>query len=122
MPQGRILFVDDDKDFLKVTGQVLAAEGYEVVTVSDGEEGILRARTEKWNLVILDIVMPGLDGYQICDRLKSGEETFSIPVLFLSGKKDAGDMLHGFFSGAHDYLVKPASKADFLRKVDHLIR
>ncbi|MBI4230594.1 MAG: response regulator [Planctomycetes bacterium] len=122
MPQGRILFVDDDKDFLKVTGKVLAAEGYDVVTLSDGEEGILRARTEKWDLVILDIVMPGLDGYRICERLKSGVETFSIPVLFLSGKKDAGDMLRGFFTGAHDYLVKPVTKADLLKKVDHLIR
>ena len=67
------------------------------------------------------VVMPGLNGYEVCERLKSGEATFSIPVLFLTSKSDAGDMLRGYFSGAHEYMVKPFTRDELVTRVNTLL-
>lgn len=117
MPGGRLLLVDDDRDFLEITSRILQEEGYDVVAANGPEEGLRKAASGGWDLVILDVVMPGMDGYQLCERLKAQEPTFSTPVLFLTAKKEAGDMLRGFFSGAHDYAVKPVSRRDLVAKV-----
>lgn len=117
----RILAVDDEVEFLQAVQKVLTAAGYDVVVESDPERGLGRALKERFDLIILDVAMPAMDGYQICERLKVERATFSIPVLFLSAKREPADLLKGFFSGAHEYMTKPVHQQDLLRKVERLL-
>lgn len=118
----RILAVDDEIEFLEAVRQVLSGAGYEIVTEADPQAGLARALSERFDLIILDIAMPAMDGYQICERLKVERATFNVPVLFISAKKEPADLLKGFFSGAHEYLTKPVRQADLMSKVEKLLR
>ncbi|MBN2408368.1 MAG: response regulator [Candidatus Aminicenantes bacterium] len=110
-PKKRILVVDDEVDFIKMLQARLRIEGYEVLTAEDGIQAIQIARKEKPDLIILDIMMPGLDGHSVCDMIKKSTLTWSIPVIYLSARTGQADELTALEKGAKYYLTKPYNPA-----------
>ena len=117
-----LLLVDDEPDFLAALSAFLTAKGYRVLTAGSGEEALGLARLHQPDLYVLDVAMPGMDGYALCAALKEADETFAAPVIFLSGQGQAGDMLRGYYAGAHEYLTKPLDRAALLQQLGRLIR
>ena len=115
----RILVVDDDYSALRVIGYALKQEGYEVLTAAHGQAALRMAPDA--DLVILDIMMPDIDGYKICRRLRSNPETSDIPVIMLSAKAQVPDKLVGFEAGADDYVVKPVDPSELVARVNALL-
>ena len=116
-----LLLVDDDPDFLAGLTAPLSRRGYEVLTASSAAEGLRMARERKPDLFVLDVQMGDMDGYAMCAALKQADATFDTPVIFLSGMSEAGDMLRGYYAGAHDYLTKPVDLDELFRKIAKLI-
>ncbi|MEA2433781.1 MAG: hypothetical protein QOG54_1238 [Actinomycetota bacterium] len=117
----RILICDDDPAILRVLEVNLEVEGYDVLLAHHGEEAFDVAFAEKPDLIILDIMMPRLDGYQTCEKLKATEETKDIPVVFLSAKAQQSDIDKGREYGVADYLTKPFDPTDLLDVVERLV-
>ena len=117
LPKKRILVVDDEMDFVKMLQARLRIEGYEVLVAEDGIKGIQIARQEKPDLIILDIMMPGLDGHSVFDTLKKSILTWSIPVIYLTAKTGQADELLAMEKGARYYLTKPYNPAMLLEMV-----
>ena len=117
IPKKRILVVDDEIDFVKMLQARLRIEGYEVLIAEDGIKGIQTARKEKPDLIILDIMMPGLDGHSVFDTLKKSILTWSIPVIYLTAKTSQADELLAMEKGARYYLTKPYNPAMLLEMV-----
>jgi len=113
----KILVVDDEVYILHILDFSLGAEGYEVITAADGEEAVERARVEKPDLVVLDIMMPKVDGFEACRRLKGNPETNQIPVILLTAKGREVDRQMGMEVGADDYIVKPFSPTKLIEKI-----
>jgi two-component system alkaline phosphatase synthesis response regulator PhoP len=109
----KILVVDDDPNIMKLLTFRLSAEGYNVVTASDGQEALDKVRQEKPDLIILDITLPLLDGYQVCSTLRADEQYKYIPVVMLTASKEMKEIAVGLESGAVAYIQKPF-KADVL--------
>lgn len=107
MTKKRILIVDDEKDFVKMLQIRLEANGYEVIAAFDGIQGVMVAKREKPDLIILDVMMPAGDGYLVCERLKMSSFTWTIPVIFLSAKSRPEDEAKAYEVGAKYYLTKP---------------
>ena len=116
----RILLVDDERPFLEILEKDLVAEGYDVNTAADGSTGIQAAMENQPDLVILDIMMPGMDGLEVCRKLRV--ECPDLMILFLTAKSPEEDMLKGFETGADDYLTKPVNLAELLARVKALLR
>jgi len=107
--KAKILVVDDEKFYIDVLAELLSGD-YKVVVAKEGEQALLRAQAPPLpDLVLLDILMPGMDGYEICNRLKQHPVTKDIPVIFLTAKSEVADELKGFELGAVDYIAKPMS-------------
>jgi CheY-like chemotaxis protein len=121
-PTKRILVCDDDPVILRLLQVNLELEGYEVLLAHHGEKAIEIAVDEHPDLVILDIMMPRMDGYQTCQMIKSQDETRDIPVVFLSAKAQASDIEKGKSFGVDDYLTKPFDPSDLIAVVDRLVR
>ena len=121
MPGKRILICDDDPVILRLLEVNLELEGYSVLSAHNGEEALQIATAEKPDLVILDIMMPKLDGYQTAERLKSQDETKEIPVVFVSAKAQLSDIEKGKSYGVADYLTKPFDPSDLLEIVERLV-
>jgi DNA-binding response OmpR family regulator len=117
IPKKRILVVDDEVDFVKMLQARLRIDGYEVLTAEDGIKGIQVARKEKPDLIILDIMMPGLDGHSVCDMLKKSALTWSIPVIYLTAKTGHADELLAMEKGAKYYLTKPYNPAMLMEMI-----
>lgn len=116
----RILIVEDEYAMRRGLEDCLRAEGYRVITAVNGEEGLKRALTEKPDLLLLDVMMPKLDGYAVCAELRRvGAE---LPVLMLTAKGRVDDRVNGLDAGADDYLVKPFSTEELLARVRALLR
>ena len=103
----KILVVDDSPTILEVVKQILTQEGYEVETAATGIEGLNKAREAKPDLVILDVLLPGMQGYQVCRLLKFDQEYKNIPIIMYSSRDDENDISTGMKQGANAYLVKP---------------
>jgi DNA-binding response OmpR family regulator len=116
----RILIVEDEAAMRRGLEDVLAAEGYRVLTAADGEKGLEKAITEKPDLVLLDIMMPRLDGYAVCEELR--RLAHRVPILMLTAKGQVEDRVAGLDAGADDYLVKPFSTDELLARVRALLR
>lgn len=116
--QGTILVVDDVPENLGIVFEVLSGAGYEVLVVESGEIALERIDLMNPDLVILDVRLPGADGYTICRKLKAGESTAEIPVIMMTGMNDTEDMVTGFKAGAVDYLCKPVAAEEVLVRVD----
>jgi len=116
----RILVVDDDPAIASVLRRGLSYEGYHVLTARDGPDGLAQAREQAPELVILDIMMPGLDGWEVLRRLRAADAT--LPVLFLTAKDAPTDQAQGLNAGADDYVVKPFHFEVLLARVQALLR
>ena len=121
MAKGKILVVDDEIYIVHILDFSLGMEGYEVITALDGEQAIEQARKEKPDLIVLDIMMPKLDGYETCKALKSNDETKDIPVILLSAKGRNVDQKMGFDVGADDYITKPFSPRKLVERINQLL-
>jgi pilus assembly protein CpaE len=117
----KILIVDDDVNALKLIGYTLHREGYEIIAAQSGQEALAKAQEEKPQLVILDIMMPGMDGYEVCRRLRAIPQTAQVPVLMLTAKTQVEDKVAGFEAGADDYLTKPVIPAELIARVKALL-
>jgi two-component system response regulator MprA len=115
----RILVVDDDPEIVSFVMRGLAYEGYKVDTADDGSEALAKAREKEPDLVILDIMMPGIDGIEVSKRLRQGGD---VPILMLTAKGTVADKVVGLESGADDYLVKPFAFDELLARVRALLR
>lgn len=109
MAKATVLVVEDEKDILDVVDFNLRQAGYRVFKATDGAEGLRLAKHEVPDLVVLDLMLPGMDGKEVCRRLKAGEDTRGIPVLMLTALSSETDRIIGFEIGADDYLTKPFS-------------
>lgn len=116
----RILIVEDEAPMRMALADRLAAEGYRVLTAADGENGLERALAEKPDLILLDVMMPRLDGFALCAELRRLANT--VPVLMLTAKGQIEDRVTGLDAGADDYLVKPFSTEELLARVRALLR
>lgn len=116
----RILIVEDELPMRTALEDVLAAEGYRVLTAADGERGLQRAIEEKPDLILLDIMMPKLDGYAVCAELRRLANP--VPILMLTAKGQVEDRVQGLDAGADDYLVKPFSTEELLARVRAMLR
>jgi len=121
MAKGKILVVDDEIYIVHILDFSLGMEGYEVLTALDGEQAVDKARSEHPDLIVLDIMMPKLDGYETCKILKAGEDTKSIPVILLSAKGRNVDQKIGFEVGADDYITKPFSPRKLVERINTLL-
>jgi two-component system alkaline phosphatase synthesis response regulator PhoP len=117
----RILAIDDDPCALMLISLTLELEGYQVITATDGYEGLRKIKEEKPDLLILDIMMPGMNGFDVCHDLRTDPETASLPVIMLSARTLPQDQMRGFQVGTDDYLTKPVSPVELLRTVSALL-
>ena len=115
----QILVVDDNKEIREIIQILLSSEGYEIEEASDGKTALQKIQNKNYDLVILDIMMPELNGYQTCIEIR---EQSNVPILFLSAKSQEGDKTLGFSSGGDDYLVKPFSYNELLVRVKAITR
>jgi CheY-like chemotaxis protein len=123
----KILLVDDDKDFVEATKLVLESKPYEVVVAYDGDEGLAKARKEKPDLIILDIIMPVKDGFSAAEQLKKDSELKKIPVIMLTSFSEKGgetslSVSQGLALDADDYVDKPVAPQELLRRVERLLK
>ncbi len=116
-----ILVVEDDPNALRLLQVALEIEGYEVSTASSGADALRKVGEKKPALVVLDIMLPGIDGYQVCRYLRKNPDTATIPVLMLTARTGSRDQMTGFESGADDYAFKPIEIEDVLRRVKSLL-
>lgn len=117
----KILAVDDEPDVLSLLNLMLTSQGYNVVTAADGQEGLEKARTENPNLILLDVMLPKLDGYKIARMLKFDENFKHIPIIMLTAKVQEKDRQTGMEMGADDYITKPFDTAALLEKVKEIL-
>jgi len=109
MPKEHILVVDDEEDIRELIAYNLEKEGYGVATVKTGEEALARIAREQPDVVILDLMLPGVDGLEVCRRMKMQEQTRDVPIIMLTAKSEDSDIVAGLELGADDYLTKPFS-------------
>lgn len=121
MKKGKILVVDDEVNITQILEFSIGAEGYEVITAMNGEEAIEKARREQPDLIILDIMMPHVDGYEACRILKTNPMTKAIPVVLLTAKGRDIDKRLGHEVGAVDYIVKPFSPNKLIERIHELL-
>jgi DNA-binding response OmpR family regulator len=114
----KILVVDDEDDILHFLEMVLREKGYQVTTASGGHEALTRAQIDKPDLVLLDIMMPQMDGWEVLKLLRVDDETRRIPVAMLSARTEAKDRVQGLQEGAIDYICKPFSLTELLGKIE----
>lgn len=117
----KILVVEDEVDLLATVSVRLRAAGYEVITAVNGHEGLHKAQHEHPDLIILDIMLPGTDGYTICRMLKFDETTKNLPIVLFSARAADTDIIRGFECGADAYIQKPYEPGIFLQKIETLL-
>ncbi len=121
MKKGKVLVVDDEVNITQILEFSIGAEGFEVITAQNGEEAIEKARKEQPDLIILDIMMPKIDGYEACRILKANPLTRNIPVVLLTAKGRDIDKRLGYEVGATDYIVKPFSPNKLIERIHRLL-
>ena len=117
-----ILVVEDEEDIQELVEYNLIKAGYRVECAETGEEGLLAAREHEPDLVVLDLMLPGLGGLEVCRRLKSGPDTAEMPIIILTAKGEEEDIVAGFKAGADDYVTKPFSPRVLIARVGAVLR
>jgi DNA-binding response OmpR family regulator len=117
----KILIIEDDPATSRLVDYSLRHEGYQVSTASNGLDGIRKALSEAPDLIILDVMLPGMDGFEICHRLRSEPATAKLPVLMFSAKAQEMDKNTGLLVGADDYLTKPTTPSSIVSHVEALL-
>ena len=118
----KILLVDDEQDILEIVGHNLAQEGYQIVTASNGKEAILKAKKELPNLIIMDVMMPEMDGMEACENIRKIPELSNVLITFLTARSEDYSQVAGFDAGADDYITKPIKPKLLVSKVKALLR
>lgn len=116
----KVLIVDDSKTERHVLEQIMTDAGYQIITADNGEDGVAKAKSEKPDLVLMDVVMPGMNGYQATREIARDKETEHIPVIICTSRGAETDKMWGLRQGAQEYLVKPISKQVLLQKVQKI--
>ena len=122
MGRGRVLIIEDDKDILNLVAWHLKAADYEVLKAEDGVSGLETALREKPDLVVLDLMLPGMDGLDVCKTLKRNKETGAMPIIMLTARGEEADRIVGLELGADDYVVKPFSPRELVLRVQAVMR
>ncbi len=122
MPHEKILVVEDEEDILELLTFNLQKEGYRITGVSAGEEGLRAAGKEQPDLILLDLMLPGVDGLEVCRRLKGDHKTAHIPIVMLTAKSEESDVVTGLELGADDYVTKPFSPRVLIARVRSVLR
>ena len=122
MANYKILVVDDEKDFVDLIKLVLKKEKYDVFTAYNGEDGLKVINTEKPDLAILDLNLPGIDGYQVCQEIRKSYSFKEIAVLMLTVRTLEQDYVSGFSCGSDDYMIKPFEPKELLARIRNLLR
>jgi two-component system phosphate regulon response regulator PhoB len=122
MTRPRILMIEDERALTEVLSYNLEREGYETVVAHDGQEGLRKAQTLLPDLVILDLMLPVLNGLEVCRELRAGERTRTLPILMLTAKAEETDQVVGFSLGADDYVTKPFSPKVLVQRIRALLR
>lgn len=122
MAKESVLVVDDEEDILELVKFNLGREGYKVTTVGSGETALRAARARTPDLIVLDLMLPGVDGLEVCRALKSDPQTREIPILMMSAKGEEADIVSGLELGADDYVTKPFSPRVLVARVRALLR
>ena len=118
----RVLVVDDEPDIVALVAYHLAKAGYRVSTAASGTDALALAQRERPALVVLDLMLPGLSGFDVLEQLRAGEETRGVAVLMLTARKDEPDRIRGLSLGADDYLTKPFSAQELVLRVGAILR
>ena len=122
MVKERILAVDDEEDILELVSYNLAREGYHVLTADTGEKALSMARKESPNLIVLDLMLPGIDGLEVAKSLKNDKQTAELPIVMLTAKGEEADVVTGLELGADDYVTKPFSPRVLVARVKAVLR
>jgi len=120
--KARILVVDDEPELVQALKIRLEATGYEVITAADGQEGLQKARAEGPDLIILDVMLPKVDGYKVCRLLKFDERFRKIPIMMLTARAQDSDVATGMSTGADKYMVKPFVSKELVAEVRALLK
>jgi phosphate regulon transcriptional regulator PhoB len=118
----RIFVVDDEPDIVELCSYNLRKEGYDVSSAADGEEALRRIRKEKFDLILLDLMLPGLQGVELCRIIRNDQATASLPIIMLTAKTEELDKVLGLEMGADDYVTKPFSPRELLARVRAVLR
>lgn len=122
MARQRILVVDDEPDILELIGYILARHNMDIIGVASGEEAFVSLGKSQPDLVVLDLMLPGIDGLEVCRRIKGSSRTAAIPVIILSAKGEEADVVVGLELGADDYLTKPFSPRVLMARIKAVLR
>ena len=117
----KILIIDDDLDTLRLVGLMLQRQGYQIAAATNGQQGIDKALEDKPNLILLDVMMPDMDGYEVTRRLRANPKTVDVPILMFTAKTQLDDKVTGFEVGADDYLTKPTHPSELQSHVKALL-
>lgn len=121
-PRSRVLVVDDEPDLVRILEFGLKAAGYAVETAADGQEGLKKAREQKPDIILLDLMLPKLDGYKVCRLLKFDERYKHIPIMILSARTQEGDQTLAHEMGANRFLTKPYEFSEILEHIQALLK
>ncbi len=113
----KILVIEDDPSTLRLIKYTLQQEGYQALTAPNGLEGLRKAKSEQPDLIILDVMLPGVDGFEICHRLRAEPQTAKLPILMVSAKARGIDKATGLKVGADDYITKPWYRPELVAKI-----
>ncbi len=122
MARSKILLVEDDRSLVEVLKYNLSQAGYSVIAALDGQDGLNQARLQLPDIILLDVMIPVLDGIEVCKRLRANPDTRDIPLIILTAKSEESDQLVGFSVGADDYVVKPFSVKILMQRIKALMR
>ena len=122
MTAHKILIVDDEPDITELVSYNLKKAGYAVTSASDGEEALSQVREDRFDLIVLDLMLPGIHGMELCRILRNNEKTAQIPIIMLTAKGEESDKIRGLETGADDYMTKPFSPKELIARVQAVLR
>ena len=121
MASRKILLVDDSETVLQMEQMILAKSSYELILARDGEEGVAKALTTQPDLILMDVVMPKMNGFEAMKQLRENAQTRSVPIVMVTSKAEAESMEAGYQTGCSDYIIKPIDHLELMTKVKNLL-
>lgn len=121
MASRKILLVDDSETILQMEKMILAQNSYELVMARDGEEGVAKALETKPDLILMDVVMPKMNGFEAVKQLRANAQTRTVPIVMVTSKAEAESLETGYQNGCSDYIIKPIDRLELMTKVRNLL-
>ena len=121
MASRKILLVDDSETVLQMEQMILAKSSYELILARDGEEGVAKALATQPDLILMDVVMPKMNGFEAMKQLRENAQTRSVPIVMVTSKAEAESMETGYQTGCSDYIIKPIDQLELVTKVKNLL-